>query len=230
MAGTGCAAAEAGAAEGAGGEPVDAGWRLRRPSALAPRLRRTHGETQRHEARTTGRIVRTPGATEVEVLPREKIEPMLGSGSGLDVIHGPERYQGAYSLAVHALLDGAHVVWAYTKEHFRLETLVESPDVDTSELRGRFHLFEFPTGVDGGRYIPRTELRACMKRLRRVVAGIKADRVVCVVHSVSDLTGLRAGREDEQRVWLVLATLQKIADGAQVVMTHEAMQFENTTH
>ena len=37
---------------------------------------------------------------------------MIGGGNGLDVIHGPERYHGAYSLAVHALLDGAHVVWA----------------------------------------------------------------------------------------------------------------------
>ena len=49
---------------------------------------------------------------EVELLPREEIEPMIGGGNGLDVIHGPERYHGAYSLAVHALLDGAHVVWA----------------------------------------------------------------------------------------------------------------------
>ena len=162
------------------------------------------------------------------MLRKEEIEPLIGGGKGLDVIHGPERYQGAYSLAVHALLDGAHVVWAYTKEHFRLETLVGSPDVDTSELRGRFHLFEFPTGEDGARHIPSAELRACLRRLRRVVTTIKADRIVCVVHSVSDLTGLRAGREDEQRVWLVMATLEKIAHRAQVVVTHEATQFHNT--
>ena len=164
------------------------------------------------------------------MLPRDQIEAMIVSGNGLDMIHGPERYQGAYSVAMYALLDGAHVVWAYTKEHFRFETLVESPDVDTNEPRGRFHLFEFPTGEDGGRHVPRAELRACLKRLRRVVTDIKADRVVCVVHSVSDLTGLRAGREDEQRVALVIATLQKIADRAQVVMTHEATQFANTAH
>lgn len=146
------------------------------------------------------------------------------------MVHGPERYRGAYSLAVHALLEGAHVVWAYTKEHFRLETLAGAPDVDTGELNKRFHLFEFPTGEDGARHIPRGELRECLKRLRRVVTGINADRVLCIVHSVSDLTGLRAGREDEQRVWLVLATLEKIADRAQVVVTHEATQFDNTVH
>ena len=131
---------------------------------------------------------------------------------------------------MYALLDGAHVVWAYTMEHFLLETLVGSPDIDTSELRGRLHLFEFPTGEDGSRHVPHAELRACLKRLRRVVAGIKADRIVCVVHSVSDLTGLRAGREDEQRVALVQTSLQKIADRAQVVMTHEATQFTETAH
>ena len=127
------------------------------------------------------------------MLPKEEIAPLIGGGNGVDVIHGPERYHGAYSLAVHALLDGAHVVWAYTKEHFRLETLVESPDVDLGELRGRYHLFEFPTGKDGGRHIPRTELRACLKRLRRVVTSIKADRIVCVVRFGSDRPTGRPG-------------------------------------
>ncbi len=160
----------------------------------------------------------------------EQIEAMIEGSNGLDMIHGPERYHGAYSVALHALLDGAHVVWAYTNEHFRLETLAGSPDVDTGELQGRFHLFEFPTGEDGGRHIPQAELRACLQRLRRVVKGIKARRIVCVVHSVSDLTGFRAGREDEQRVWLILGALEKIADRAQVVMTHEATQFVATAH
>ena len=156
------------------------------------------------------------------MLSRENI-PLVGLSAGLDLIAGPERYQAAYSLAVHSLLDGAHVVWAYTNECFSLDehnVMKGEKGVGT-----RLHVFEFPTGSDGRRRVSRQELRSYLARLYRIVTHIEG-RVVCIVHSVSDLTGFDdAGREDEQRVALALRALAKTAKHAQVVVTHQAQQF-----
>ena len=153
------------------------------------------------------------------MLPRENI-PLLNLSVGLDLIAGSERYHGAYSLALYLLLEGAHVVWAYTDECFSLDERNVGKGVAS-----RLHMFEFPTGDDGHRHIPCAELRSYLARLHRIVRHIQG-RVVCIVHSVSDLTGFfDTGQEDEQRVALVLRALENTAAHAQVVITHQALQY-----